>query len=115
MFPSVGCVSFVWVERAVVASETPRTACGSAVVGLEQAEPDFADEGEAGDGVPEPGQGDLGSHGDGGRVDQFFQAGADEGDPEQVTMVLVDDHAGPARVASAVPKFVTWLGDLRRR
>ena len=35
------------------------------------------------------------------RVDQFFHAGADEGDAEQVVVVLVDDHAG-RRVAVGV-------------
>jgi len=38
-------------------------------------------EGKHGDGVPEPADGDLAGHGDGGGVDQFFHAGADrEGD-----------------------------------
>jgi hypothetical protein len=32
-------------------------------------------------------------------VDQFFHAGADEGEPEQVAVVSVDDHAGAAGVA----------------
>ena len=40
--------------------------------------------------------------GDGGRVDQLFRAGADEGDAEQVAVVLVDDHAGAAGVAVGV-------------
>ena len=32
-------------------------------------------EGKQGDGVPEPADGDLAGHGDGGGVDQFFHAG----------------------------------------
>jgi len=52
--------------------------------------------------VPEPADGDLAGHGDGGRVDQFFHAGADEGDPEQVAVVFVDNHAGAAGVAVGV-------------
>jgi hypothetical protein len=32
-------------------------------------------------------------------VDQFFLAGADEGDAEQVAVVFVDDHADAAGVA----------------
>jgi hypothetical protein len=39
--------------------------------------------------------------GDGGRVDEFFHAGADEGDAEQVA-VVVDDHAGAAGAAVGV-------------
>jgi hypothetical protein len=40
--------------------------------------------------------------GDGGRVDEFFHAGADEGDAEQVAVVVVDDHAGAAGAAVGV-------------
>jgi hypothetical protein len=42
--------------------------CWSASVGLEQAQPDLADRGEARHGVPAPVDGDLGGDGDGGRV-----------------------------------------------
>jgi len=55
---------------------------GSGPVGLEEAEPDFADGREAGDGVPQPADRDLAGHGDGGRMDQLLHAGADEGDTE---------------------------------
>jgi len=50
----------------------------------------------------EPADGDLAGHGDGGRVKQLFHAGADKGDAEQVSVVLVDDHAGAAGVAVGV-------------
>ncbi len=40
--------------------------------------------------------------GDGGRVDQLFHARADEGDAEQVAVVLVDDHASAAGIAVGV-------------
>jgi hypothetical protein len=72
------------------------------VVAFEEAEPGFADGGKTGDGVPEPADGDLAGHGDGGRVNQLFHAGADEGDAEQVAVILVDDHAGAAGVAVGV-------------
>jgi hypothetical protein len=59
-------------------------------IAFEEAEPDFADGGEAGDGVPEPADEDPAGHGDGGRVDQLFHAGADEGDAEQVAVVFAE-------------------------
>jgi hypothetical protein len=40
--------------------------------------------------------------GDGGRVDEFFHAWADEGDAEQVAVIVVGDHAGPAGAAVGV-------------
>jgi hypothetical protein len=40
--------------------------------------------------------------GDGGRVDQLFHAGADEGDAEQVAVVLVEENAGAAGAAVGV-------------
>jgi hypothetical protein len=40
--------------------------------------------------------------GDGGRMDEFFHAGADEGDAEQVAAIVVDDHAGAAGAAVGV-------------
>jgi hypothetical protein len=46
--------------------------------------------------APEAADRDLADHGDGGRVDQLFHAGADEGDAEQVSVVFVDHHAGAA-------------------
>ena len=41
--------------------------------------------------------------GDGGRVDELFHAGADEGDAEQVAVIVVDDHAGAAVGVQAGP------------
>jgi hypothetical protein len=35
-------------------------------------------------------------------VDEFFHAGADEGDAEQVAAIVVDDHAGAASAAVGV-------------
>jgi hypothetical protein len=35
-------------------------------------------------------------------MDEFFYAGTDEGDAEQVPAVLVDDHAGAAGAAVGV-------------
>ena len=40
--------------------------------------------------------------GDGGRAEEFFRVGADEGDAEQVAVALVDDHAGAAGAAVGV-------------
>jgi hypothetical protein len=40
--------------------------------------------------------------GDGGRVDQLFHTGADEGDAEQVVAVVIDDPAGSAGLAVGV-------------
>jgi hypothetical protein len=40
--------------------------------------------------------------GDDGRVDQLFHAGAGEGSAEQVSVVVVEDHAGSAGVAVGV-------------
>ena len=40
--------------------------------------------------------------GDGGRVDEFFHAWADEGDAEQVAVIVVGDYAGPAGAAVGV-------------
>src|SRR5215471_5337535 len=74
----------------------------STAVGLEKAEPYFADRRERGDGVPQPRDGDLGADRDGGRVEQFLDPGADHGDAEQVTVVLVNDHASPAGVVVGV-------------
>src|SRR5215471_4912593 len=74
----------------------------STAVGLEKAEPYFADRRERGDGVPEPRDGDLGGDRDGGRVEQFLDPRADHGDAEQAATVLVDDHAGPAGVVVGV-------------
>ena len=69
-------------------------------------------EGEAGHGVPEPAdRGTWPATGDGGRVDQLFRAEADEGDAEQVAVVLVDDHAGVAGIAAYRPAPGTaWPG-----
>ena len=50
--------------------------------------------------MQEPADRDLAGHGDGGRVDQLFHAGADKGDAEQVAVVFV--HAGAAGVAVGV-------------
>jgi hypothetical protein len=52
--------------------------------------------------MPEPADRDLADHGDGGRVEQLLHARANKGDPEQVAVVLVDDHAGAAGVAVGV-------------
>src|SRR5215469_1896254 len=67
---------------------------GSAPVRLQQAQPDLADGREAGDGVPEPVDGDLAGDGDGGRVQQLGDARAHEGGAEQVAVVEVDYHPG---------------------
>jgi hypothetical protein len=52
--------------------------------------------------MPEAAERDLAGHGDGSRVDQLLHAGADEGDPEQMAVVFIDDHARPACVAVGV-------------
>jgi hypothetical protein len=52
--------------------------------------------------VPEPTKGDLAGHGDGSRLGQLLDAGAYEGDPEQVAVIRIDHHAGPAGVAVGV-------------
>ena len=52
--------------------------------------------------MPEPTDRDPASHGDGGRVDQFFHARADEGDAEQAAMVFVEDHPGATGIAVGV-------------
>jgi hypothetical protein len=71
--------------------------------------------------VPEPGDGDLSGHGDGGRVDQLFHAGADEGDAEQVAVVFpigpapititsyTFSGAGPLMIRSS-PSGWAWYG-----
>ena len=74
----------------------------SAAVSLEQTEPDFADGGETGDGMPESADRDLAGDGDGGRVNQFLHVRADEGDAEEAATVLIDDHPAPAPVAVGV-------------
>lgn len=51
-------------------------------------------EGKQGDGVPEPADGDLAGHGDGGGVDQFFHAGADEGEHHLVGLHLSAARSG---------------------
>lgn len=79
----------------------PAGAC-SAAVSLEQSQPDFAEGGEGGDGVPEPVEGDFAGDGDGGGVDEFADAGAGEGDAGDGAPVGVDEHAGVAAVVLAV-------------
>ena len=76
---------------------------GLGPVGLEQAEPDLLMEGKHGTACQSRLIGTWPTTGDGGRVDQLFHAGADEGDAEQVAVVLVDDHAGAAGIAAYRP------------
>ena len=52
--------------------------------------------------MPEAVEGNLAGDGDGGGVEQFVDARADEGDAKQVAMVEVDHHPGPAPVAIGV-------------
>jgi hypothetical protein len=75
---------------------------GLGPVGLEEAEPDFADGGKQETASQSQLIGTWPTTGNGGRVDEFFHAGADEGDAEQVAAIVVDDHAGAASAAVGV-------------
>jgi hypothetical protein len=80
--PSLGAATRLHIARSAIRLRA---------VAFEEVEPGFADGREAGDGVPEPADRDLAGDGDGGRVDQFFHAGPDEGGAEQEAVIRARD------------------------
>jgi hypothetical protein len=84
--PSLGAATRLHIVRSAIHRHLALRAGA-----FEETEPGFADGGEAGHGVPEPADRDLAGDGDGGRVDQFFHAGPDEGGAEQEAVIRARD------------------------
>src|SRR3954470_2306962 len=79
---------------------------------LQQPQPHLADGRIGGDRMPQAADRDLAGDRHGGRVDQFADAGADEGDAPQDLVLEVDDHAGAAPVTVAVQTRAGDRGEL---